>query len=283
MELATPIPMPTMTPQATTSHVRMSDVSFRYEGGPAVLDRLHLTIPEGEVLGIVGPSGCGKSTILRLVTGLLSPTSGHVDRPHDGVDHPTSMLFQTNTVLPWLTVEENVALFARFRRNHRRPLKDRLLRRGPLHDPAISRRVAGMLEMVKLSDLAGRYPYQLSGGQVRRLNFLTAVAPQPKLLLLDEPFSSLDEPTRVGIHQDVSAVTRSMGTTVILVTHDLAEAIALSDRVVILTQRPATIGSVHTVPFGDDREMFALREHAEFLDLYAQLWHALRTQIESPS
>jgi ABC-type nitrate/sulfonate/bicarbonate transport system ATPase subunit len=117
----------------------------------------------------------------------------------------------------------------------------------------------------------------------RRVAFLAAVAPDPAILCLDEPFSSVDEPTRIGIHQDVFRITRMMGTTTLLVTHDLAEAITLCDRVVILSNRPARISRVYDMPFGDDREMLAIRETNEFLQMYRQLWHDLSAQIAAGS
>jgi ABC-type nitrate/sulfonate/bicarbonate transport system ATPase subunit len=137
-----------------------------------------------------------------------------------------------------------------------------------------------LLVMVGLERFADAYPYQLSGGMRRRVAFLAGVAPDPQLLLLDEPFSSVDEPSRVEIHQQVHEVIRKQHTTTILVTHDLAEAVTLSDRVVILSAGPARVVADHPVPFGQEREMMELRNDPAFLELYGRLWEDLRAQIE---
>ena len=125
--------------------------------------------------------------------------------------------------------------------------------------------VSELLELAGLTAFKDAYPYRLSGGMRRRAAFISALAAQPRLLLLDEPFSSLDEPTRVAIHQDVFDILKRLRTTVVLVTHDLAEAASLCDEIVILTHRPASIATRHDVPFGAERVMMKLREQAEFL------------------
>lgn len=259
-----------------------TDLRFGYSDGGSVLDGITLSIRKGEKISVVGPSGCGKSTLLALVAGLAEPTGGRLAVRTEPGRHNLAMLFQKDTVWPWLTVEQNIALFARFARFRKPAGISWRQRRDALHNPAVRARVDELLALVHLGEFARRYPYQLSGGQLRRLAFLASVAPNPQILLLDEPFSALDEPTRVGIHQDVFDVLRTMNTTVILVTHDLAEAVALSDRVFILTQRPAQIAEEFEVPFGDERRMFELRETQTFLNLYGRLWHSLRTQIGKP-
>ncbi len=267
--------------------LRLEGVRFSYPDGTAVLQGISESIEAGTTLGVVGPSGCGKSTLLALIAGLLEPSEGTIERPPpEAGRHPLSMVFQKDTLLPWLTVGENVRLFSRFKSHGRRSRF--LSRRGrgtgpepPAGDGDLDDRVAELLELVHLDDSADRYPYQLSGGMRRRLAFLAAVAPNPEILLLDEPFSSLDEPTRVDIHQDVFRISRMMEMTTVLVTHDLAEAISICDRVVILSSRPASVAEEHVVPFGNGREMLALRETPEFLDLYGHLWHDLSAQIQA--
>jgi ABC-type nitrate/sulfonate/bicarbonate transport system ATPase subunit len=259
------------------------DLRFAFPDGGPVLAGIDLSVRMGEKIAIVGPSGCGKSTLLSLLAGLSEPAGGRLDVATDPAGHRLSMLFQKETVWPWLTVEQNVAMFARFGSYRRRAGLGWLRRRDALDDPDVRSRVNDLLKLVGLSDLGKRYPYQLSGGQLRRLAFLTSVAPNPQVLLLDEPFSALDEPTRVGIHQDVFDVLRTMNTTVVLVTHDLAEAIALSDRVLVLSNRPAIVADAFVVPFSNKRNMFELRERQAFLQLYSQLWHSLRTQIGKPA
>lgn len=262
----------------------LDDVRFSYPDGTHVLDGLSLSVAAGTTVGIVGPSGCGKSTLLALIAGLLQPSNGMIERnTREDHGHPLSMVFQKDTLLPWLTAEDNVRLFARFKKHG--------LKRGPLarlspgrgsaaeERAELDERVRRLLALTHLSDSAHMYPYQLSGGMRRRLAFLAAVAASPQILLLDEPFSSVDEPTRVGIHQDVFEIARIMNMTTVLITHDLAEAITLCDRVVILTNRPARVAEEQAIPFGEERQMLEIRATSEYADLYGQLWHHLSEQI----
>jgi NitT/TauT family transport system ATP-binding protein len=216
------------------------------------------------VTGIVGPSGCGKSTTLALLARLARPTAGSVEiAPPSGKGHPLAMVFQQDTLLPWLTVEENVGLHFRFRGGRQ----------------AAKEEIAGLLEMIGLDGFARAYPKQLSGGMRRRVAFLAGIAPKPDVLLLDEPFSSVDEPSRVRIHQEVLSIVNRFRTTTVLVTHDLAEAITLSHRVAIFSARPGRVIEIHEVPFGRERNVLELRDSPEFLALYGRLWHELSAQI----
>lgn len=246
----------------------LKDVGFTYPTGTVALDRLSLTIPKGQVTGIVGPSGCGKSTMLNLLAGLAEPTNGSIELMVDraGSRHDVAMVFQQDTLLPWLTVTENVALYYRFHRKARCPQVDDEIRH--------------LVRMIGLEQFANAYPSQLSGGMRRRVAFLAGVAPMPQLLLLDEAFSSVDEPTRVIIHQEVLGIVRRLKMTTVLVTHDLAEAISLSDQVVIFTARPGQVFATYEIPFGAERNVLGLRDRPEFLEIYGQLWHDLSAQIK---
>ncbi len=254
----------------TSPVVSFQSVGFSYPDGTRAIRDVTLDVHEGRVLGVCGPSGCGKSTLLSLLAKINQPTRGAIawspDRvaadPSGRSRHPISMVFQQDTLLPWLTVEGNVGLSKKFARNHSA-------------DPFLSE----LITMVGLDEFRKSLPYQLSGGMRRRLAFITAMAARPRVLLLDEPFSSLDEPTRVAIHQDILSVIERLGTTVVLVTHDLAEAATLCDEVVILTGHPGTVATHHVVPFGRDRDVLALRQEPEFLELYGKLWQDLRNQI----
>lgn len=244
----------------------LESIGLRYgANGVAALRDLSLSIAAGNVTGVVGPSGCGKSTFLYLLAGLLAPTSGTVRRrpPPEGA-HPLTMVFQRDTLLPWLTARENVGLYFRF---HRAPRSD------------VRRTVDRLLQMVGLEEFADAYPYQLSGGMRRRVALLAGFAPKPSMMLMDEPFSSLDEPTRVAVHQDLLRIIRQSEMTVVLVTHDLAEAITLCDEIVIMSARPGRVVSRHPVPFGRERDVLALRQTPEFLSLYGALWRELGEQI----
>jgi sulfonate transport system ATP-binding protein len=245
----------------------LNDVGFVYPNGTVALDGLSLEIPQGRVTAIVGPSGCGKSTMLQLIARLAAPTFGSIalDVDHSRDRHDVAMVFQQDTLLPWLTVTDNVGLYYRFHRP-----KNRKQVRDEIHE---------LLAMVGLEQFADAYPGQLSGGMRRRVAFLASVAARPQLLLLDEAFSSVDEPTRVLIHQEVLRIVHQLEMTTVIVTHDLAEAISLSDQVVIFSARPGKVLSRHDVPFGDDRDVLALRDRPEFLSLYGRLWHDLSGQI----
>ena len=252
--------------QTTDPLVRLTDVSFSYPNGTAAVDELTLDIMPGRILGLVGPSGCGKSTLLHLLAGLSDPTAGTIERttsPAAG-RHFLTMVFQKDTLLPWLRVTDNVKLYFRFHRHDR---------------TEIAARSEQLLKMVGLEEYGDAYPHQLSGGMRRRVAFLAAITPYPRLLLLDEPFSSLDEPTRIAIHQDVYDSIRKLGMAAVIVTHDLAEAITLCDEVLISTSRPARVAVRHEVPFGRDRNMMQLRQDAQFLSLYGRLWEDLSIQI----
>jgi NitT/TauT family transport system ATP-binding protein len=262
--------------------LELDNVHFGYAGGPEVLAGISLSVPFRSIVGVVGPSGCGKSTLLSVVAGLLDPSGGAVRMSDiDPQRHPLSMVFQRDTLLPWLTAADNVRLFSKFRTHGKRQRFGRLLhsRRSEQARRELDDRVETLLRMVHLEESSDFYPYKLSGGMRRRLQFLAGVAPHPQMLLLDEPFSSVDEPTRIGIHQDVFDVIRSLDITTLLVTHDLAEAVTLCDRVVILSNRPSRIVKDHAMPFGETRDMLHVRGTREFLDLYGRLWNDLSAEI----
>jgi NitT/TauT family transport system ATP-binding protein len=247
--------------------IAFEDVTFAYPNGLTAISGLDLRIPVGSSMAVVGPSGCGKSTLLQLLSGLRIPSKGRVVRPPTPVrEHPLSMVFQGDTLLPWLTAAENVALHFRFKKASKSYVKAR---------------TAELLEMVNLSDFAGAYPYELSGGMRRRVQFLANVAPKPRILLLDEPFSSLDEPTRVAIHGDALRIMSELDMTVVLVTHDLAEAITLCDEIVILSNRPGRVAERHTVDIERGVDALEIRQQADFLKLYGKLWHDLSAHIRA--
>jgi NitT/TauT family transport system ATP-binding protein len=257
---------PTTSPLLTLDHL-----SFGYEPGSLVLNDISVEVDAGSVVGVVGPSGCGKSTLLSIVAGLLPPSSGSVrwaPPAGDSGRHPLSMMFQTDTLLPWLTVEQNVGLHFRLTK-HVQSKSER------------SERVANLIALAGLTGSEDKYPYQLSGGMRRRTAFLAAVAPRPRTLLLDEPFSSLDEPTRIAIHQDIHQVIKRDKISTLLITHDLAEAISLSDEVIVLTARPTQVYERFHIPFGTERDMLALRKDPLFLSIYGQLWEKLAIQIQN--
>lgn len=251
----------------------VQDLNFSYDNGTQAIRDLSLTIRQGRSVAITGPSGCGKSTLLYLLAGMREATSGSVNMARELLQYaqPLSMVFQQDTLLPWLTVAQNVALYSKFQRGQRtRAAKQQ--RAGQIKE---------LLALAGLEKFGDYYPYQISGGMRRRAQFLSSIAPMPRVLLLDEPFSSLDEPTRVALHQDVIRICKQFDMTLILVTHDIAEAITLCDEIVVLTGRPGTFYSSHTVDFEIGEDAFQLREQPAFLDLFAKVWHDLSTQIRA--
>lgn len=256
----------------TRSRISLSNVGFTYPNGYRAIGDISLEVGRGEIVAIVGPSGCGKTTLLRLLAGQLRPTTGQITRPapDDASDvgrHPCTMVFQEDTVLPWLRVRDNVGLHYRFSRG----LRWKRSKEAVDH-------VQHLLAMVGLQDFGAYLPAKLSGGMKRRVAVLTAVAPLPGLLLMDEPFSALDEPTRVGVHVDIYRLVREVGISSVLVTHDLGEAISMADRVILLSRAPTRIVSVFDMPFGVERSVRDLRQKPEFLELYGTIWADLEAQ-----
>jgi sulfate transport system ATP-binding protein/sulfonate transport system ATP-binding protein len=210
-----------------TPAFRLSDVTVTL-GSPGndVLRRVSLEVLQGEILAVVGRSGAGKSTLLNLLAGLLEPVSGSVDWPaHPGVRPRTATVFQDANLFPWLDIVDNVALSHRFG-SHPHRLPSRRARRAA----ALS-----VLEALDIADLAHRRPHQLSGGQQQRVAIARAVAARPEVLLMDEPFSALDVATRSSLQEWLVGHRRSLAGTAVIVTHDLAEALLVADRIALLT------------------------------------------------
>ena len=206
----------TVTPAAL---LRLDDVRVAY-GDVRVLDGIDLEVRGGEFVALVGPSGCGKTTLLNLCSGWLTPSGGRVERPA-----AQRMVFQQDGLFPWLTVDENIRLG---------------LRRSD--DAATERRHAeALLGLIGLEGFAGVYPHQLSGGMRQRVELARALAGETPLLLMDEPFSSLDYLSRIKMRRELARILREQPRTVVLVTHDIEEAAQLADRVLVLSERPARI------------------------------------------
>ncbi|WP_440980635.1 ABC transporter ATP-binding protein [Shinella sumterensis] len=193
-----------------------------------VLDNVSIVIEPGEFIALLGPSGCGKSTLLRLAAGLETPTTGRVledGRPIIAPNPDRILVFQDATLFPWRTVRDNVAIG--------------LEARGLIRE--LEYRIDEVLKLVKLEGFADVYPHQLSGGMAQRAALARALVNDPKLLLLDEPFGKLDSLTRLRMQNELLELWKSAGFTALLVTHDVEEALLLADRVIVLSDRPASI------------------------------------------
>jgi ABC-type nitrate/sulfonate/bicarbonate transport system ATPase subunit len=254
------------------SSLEIRDVSktFLAPGGIQIvaLRGVSLSIAAGELVSLVGPSGCGKSTLLRLIAGLDPCSSGEVRVGNDLVLQPSAdrgLVFQDPNLFPWLTVRRNI--------------EAGLVARGLLRKQRAE--VEKFLHLVGLEEFATNYPHQLSGGMAQRVALARALVNHPKVLLLDEPLGALDAFTRMRMQDEMLRLWGARGTTSLLVTHDIDEAIYMSDRIVIMTPRPGRIERIIDVPFSRPRE----RNSAPFIALRAQileLLHFGRAQSPSP-
>jgi len=248
--------------------VRLDDIVYSYAPDKEVLSGVNLGIHSGEFISIVGPSGCGKSTLLSLIAGLAKPDSGAI-RWAGGMSRSKTrplftLVFQKDTLLPWLSVEKNVSFGLRYL---------------DITKEEAAARTDQLLSLVDLNHVRHQYPGKLSGGQRRRVSLLMGIAPLPHVLLLDEPFSALDEPTRIGIHAELLKMTHEMGITTILVTHDIGEAVSLSDRVCVMSSSPSRVASDIPMSFEEPRDMMMIRELPGYQKSYSEVWRDLRLQI----
>ncbi|MBD2091110.1 ATP-binding cassette domain-containing protein [Microcoleus sp. FACHB-1515] len=223
-----------------------------------VLDGIDLSIAENEFISVIGHSGCGKSTLLKIVAGLEKATSGTVQLEGREIRKPGAdrmMVFQHYSLLPWLTVRENVRLAV-----------DEVLKDASVQQK--KRIVNEHLSMVNLIPAADKYPDEISGGMKQRVGIARALATRPKMLLMDEPFGALDALTRGMLQEQVLKIWESQRQAVMMITHDVDEAIFMSDRIVLMTNGPAAqIGEIMTIPFEHPRDRHRLRESSEYYEL----------------
>jgi ABC-type nitrate/sulfonate/bicarbonate transport system ATPase subunit len=222
------------------------------------LSDVNVNVEAGQFVSLIGPSGCGKSTFLRIVAGLLPASKGRVSLDGEAIDGPSferGLVFQDPTLFPWLTVYENVAFGLRVRKIYEEKQKD----------------VSEFIRLVGLAGFENVYPHQLSGGMAQRASLARALVNHPSVLLLDEPFGALDAFTRMNMQDELIKIWRERGTTMIMVTHDVDEAIYLSDRILVMKARPARIESVIEVEMGRPRA----RSHAYFLELRSKILQLL--------
>jgi len=251
------------------SAVEISNISKAFNLGSSnqvdALTDINLSIASGEFVSLIGPSGCGKSTLLRLISNLLEPTSGELvvngkSAKQARLDQDYGMAFQQSGLFEWRTVAKNIEL----------PLElkgwDKTKRQA---------RATEMLELVKLSDFANHFPWQLSGGMQQRVAIARALAVHPSLLLMDEPFGALDEMTREHMQSELLSICRASGTTVVFVTHSIPEAVYLSNRVVVMSPRPGRVTQIVDVSIEGERND-ATRDNAVFFKGITAVREALR-------
>jgi NitT/TauT family transport system ATP-binding protein len=238
------------------------------DGTVVAFHQLSLQVKRNEIMCVVGPSGCGKTTLLRCIAGLTDLSSGEIlvqgkpvaGRPPDGV----AMVFQHFGLLPWKTVYDNAAFGLAMARVPRAEIKER---------------VTHYLELVGLTGFEGHYPYQLSGGMQQRVGLVRALAMNPSILLMDEPFAALDAQTREILQEELLALMERPDErkTMVFITHSIDEAILLGDRIAVMTARPGRIKEVLEIPFAGARDPEAIRADPRFAELRAHIWRQLHT------
>ncbi len=234
----------------------IGDVSFR--------------VNKGEFVSLVGPSGCGKSTILNIIASFLGATEGKIRVNGSPVKEgkiPAGLgyIFQKDTVLPWYTVRKNIGLGLRYR---------------GVSEIRIEEKIDSLLQLAGLHGYGDVYPHQLSGGMRQRVALLMTLACEPQILLLDEPFGALDTHTKVLLHRELLDIWGKLGQTVVLVTHDLDEAISLSDRVIVLSSPPSSVILDHKVDIPRPRDVFTIRETEAFAEHSKVVWRVLGREFK---
>ncbi|MBQ2872566.1 MAG: ABC transporter ATP-binding protein [Bacilli bacterium] len=224
------------------------------EGVVVALEDITLNIKEGEYIAIVGPSGCGKSTLLNIIGGIDTKSGGEI-KMND--DIKVGYMLQDDCLFPWLNIMDNCLLGLKIN--------------GNLNDENI-KYVSELLDTYGLSEFKYKYPSSLSGGMRQRVALIRTLALKPDILLLDEPFSALDYQTRLAVSDDVYNIIKDTGRTVIMITHDIAEAISMSDRIVVLTNRPAKVKKIYNIEMKDKGTPINNRKCSEFSMYYDMIW-----------
>jgi len=251
--------------------IRLSNVTKRFataKGGVyTAIEGVDLTVAPGEFCTLVGPTGCGKSTTLGLISGLTRPSEGTVEvagRTVDGITPGTGYVFQSDAVFPWKTVLENVASGPRYQGRSTREAREM---------------AREWIARVGLTGFEDRHPHQLSGGMRKRVALAASLINQPSILLMDEPFSALDVQTRVLMENELLTLWSQTSAAVVFVTHDLEEAIALADRVFVLTCGPASVKSEYPIELPRPRDVSEIRFLPEFVAYYESIWNDLREEV----
>lgn len=240
---------------------------FADSGQVLALSDVSLDVPADGVTTIVGPSGCGKSTLLRIASGLLQPTQGETSvmgTKVGGIRQDVGFVTQDSNLFPWLTTSQNVEFPLRVRGKGRREREETVHR---------------YLQMVGLEEFGASYPSQLSGGMQKRASIARTLAYSPKLLLMDEPFGALDAQTKMRLQDQLLTILAESPKTVMFVTHDIAEAVAISDRVVVMTARPGRIKKVVDVDLPRPRNVYEIHAVDGFAEVYGEIWAALKDEV----
>lgn len=256
--------------------IALKRLSVIFRTGAEALREVTCTVKSGELVTVVGPSGCGKSTMLNAIAGLLPSEDAEVrgeilldgtDVRRSDVRRSLGYVFQRDALFPWRTVLQNVVAGLEIRRV---PLQERL------------GRARHLLEVVGLSGFEHYYPHQISGGMRQRASLARTLAYDPQVILMDEPFGALDAQTRMALQGELIRIWAAARKTIVFVTHDLAEAIMLGERVVVFSSRPGTVRGVFTIPIPHPRDPFGLRGTREFAELEAEIWGVVGQEFRPP-
>lgn len=248
--------------------IKGASKSFSFKGGLVhALTPVDLVVPDGAFVSFVGPSGCGKSTLLNMIAGITGPSSGSIrqgGREIKAINTDVGYMTQQDSLLPWRTTEQNVGLALTIRGEKK---------------AAIASRVRDMLGRVGLAEFADHFPSQLSGGMRKRAALAQVLAYDPHTILMDEPFGALDAQLKLVLQAQLLQLWESSNKTIVFVTHDLAEAILLSDIVVVFSGRPGRIKAVKTIDIARPRDAFQGQFTPEFKQIYVELWDLLAPEI----
>ncbi|MES2756793.1 MAG: ABC transporter ATP-binding protein [Pseudomonadota bacterium] len=249
--------------------IRMRNLTKTFDGAHGLvtaLDDVTLDIEAGSFFMIVGPSGCGKTTLLRILAGLDSPTSGSFEISAPAAGRPAnSMVFQGDSLFPWMTVFENAAYGLSLRNKPKAEIADV---------------VGHYLNRTGLSRFSKAYPHQLSGGMRQRVSIARAFANDPDILLMDEPFSALDEQNKVLLQEELLRIWEETRKTVVFITHSVDEAVTLGDRIMIMSAQPGRIKQMVDVPFARPRDVLELRARPQYGELVYSIWGHLRDEVQ---
>jgi NitT/TauT family transport system ATP-binding protein len=262
----------TEAPAPVDAAIEFDDVSLAFgsdAGNMMALDHVSLTVPRGQITTVVGPSGCGKTTLLRLVAGLLKPSSGRTlcnGSEVRGLNTGIGFVTQDSNLFPWATTLSNIEF----------PLAVRGM-------PSRERRERAMewIANIGLSGFENSYPSQLSGGMQKRVSIARTFIYEPEVILLDEPFGALDAQTRMTLHHQLLQLWQKRRMTMLFITHDLVEAITLSDQVVVMTKRPGRVKERYRVPLARPRNVFEIYLEPGFDDAYGALWKHFKAEMST--
>jgi NitT/TauT family transport system ATP-binding protein len=265
----TSAPLPATATAAPDAKIVIRDLTKQFrtrDGTFLAVDHISLEIARGTFFMIVGPSGCGKTTLLRILAGLETPTSGEVRIARDDPSKPgNAMVFQGDSIFPWMTVRQNAAYGLAMR--HRRQRE-------------IDEVVGHYLDRTGLTRFAESYPHQLSGGMKQRVSIARAFANDPEILLMDEPFSALDEQNKTLLQEELLRIWDEHRKTVLFITHSVDEAVTLGDRIMVMTAQPGRAKAIIDVPFERPREVLELRARPAYGELVFSIWSQLRDEVQ---